>query len=87
MPHTSSHEHKAPHASSSLHELARKAIHSPKLLTKDEVLELAHHVLKTGEHATEAEREIAKKAQHNPEGLEAAQITKLGERAQYDHRG
>ncbi|MCX8666728.1 hypothetical protein J3T99_03730 [Acetobacteraceae bacterium B3987] len=87
MPTTASHEHKAPHASSSLHELARKAVHTPKLLTKDEIIRLADHVLKSGEHATEEEREIAKKAHHNPEGLEAAQITALGKRAEHDHRG
>ncbi|AOX19896.1 hypothetical protein [Kozakia baliensis] len=72
----------APHASDSLHDLARKATHSPKLLTKEEVIRLAQHVLKGGEHATEEEKEIAKKATHNPEGVEAEQIVKLGERAQ-----
>ncbi|MCK8636988.1 hypothetical protein CO583_00040 [Parasaccharibacter sp. TMW2.1882] len=87
MPTTASHEHKAPHASSSLHELARKAIHTPKLLTKDEVIRLADHVLKSGEHATDAERDIARKAHHNPEGLEASHITALGKRAEHDHRG
>lgn len=87
MPTTASHEHKSPHASSSLHELARKAIYTQKLLTRDELVRLADHVLKSGEHATEEEREIAKKAHHNPEGLEASHITALGRRAEHDHRG
>ena len=87
MPTTASHEHKAPHASSSLHELARKAVHTPKLLTKDEVIRLADHVLKSGEHATDEERDIARKAHHNPDGLEASHIMALGRRAEHDHRG
>ncbi|BCI66599.1 MAG: hypothetical protein ABF968_03510 [Acetobacter sp.] len=71
---------RAPHASSSLHDLARKATHSPKLLTKEEVILLAEHVLKGGEHATEQEKEIAKKATHNPEGMEASELALLGKK-------
>ncbi|MBV1836854.1 hypothetical protein [Acetobacter estunensis] len=71
---------RAPHASSSLHDLARKAVHTPKLLTKEEVLRLAEHVLKGGEHASEVEREAAKKATHNPEGVTAEEIALLGKK-------
>ncbi|MFT8717905.1 hypothetical protein [Acetobacter sp.] len=78
-----SHDH-VPHASSSLRDLARKAIHSPKLLTKEEIIRLSEHVLKGGEHATEEEKEIAKKATRNPEGVEGSELTKLGERALQD---
>ncbi|AQS88513.1 hypothetical protein AA101099_0363 [Neoasaia chiangmaiensis NBRC 101099] len=79
MPHD-----RVPHAASSLRDLGRKATHTPKLLTKEEVIRLAEHVLKGGEHATEEEREIARKAKHNPEGVEADQLVKLGERSLLD---
>ncbi|GAN55409.1 hypothetical protein [Tanticharoenia sakaeratensis] len=69
-----------PRESSSLHKLAHRATHEPKLLTAHEVIELANHVLKSGEHPTEKEVEIAKRALHNPEGMEAHDITALGER-------
>lgn len=75
MPHD-----KAPHTSSSLHDLARKATHSPKLLTKAEIIQLADHVMKGGEHASEFEKEAAKKARHNPEGLEENEIIALGKK-------
>nr|WP_298796759.1 hypothetical protein [uncultured Acetobacter sp.] len=71
---------KAPHTSSSLHDLARKATHTPKLLTKAEIIQLAEHVLKGGEHASAFETEVAKKARHNQEGLEANEIIALGKK-------
>lgn len=66
-----------PHESSSLHHLAEKAHRQPKLLTKSEVEELAHFVLKGAEGATEEQKEIAKRALRNPEGIESADITAL----------
>lgn len=76
--------HAVPHAASSLRDLARKAIDYPKLLTKEELIRLAEHVLKSGEHATPEEHEIAKKTLHNPEGMEGAEISKLGVRSLKD---
>ncbi|MBE7728309.1 hypothetical protein [Komagataeibacter sp. FXV3] len=71
---------RVPHAASSLRDLGRKALHSPKLLTREEVIRLAEHVLKGDEHANELEREIAKKATHNPEGVEVDQLELLGKK-------
>jgi len=57
-----------------------RTTHEPKLLTAREVIELANHVLKSGEHPTQKEVEIAKRALHNPEDMEAHDFTALGER-------
>ncbi|MCQ9154304.1 hypothetical protein [Acidomonas methanolica] len=75
---------RVPHAASSLRDLGRKAMHSPKLLTKEEVIRIAEHVLKGGEHASELEKEIAKKATHNPEGMEADELVLLGKKTLED---
>ncbi|WP_019091836.1 hypothetical protein [Komagataeibacter europaeus] len=53
-------EHRVPHAAGSIHDLVRKATHSPAIMTKAETIRLAEHVLKGGEHATEEEQAIGR---------------------------
>ncbi|GAN97931.1 hypothetical protein Geu3261_0328_003 [Komagataeibacter europaeus NBRC 3261] len=74
-------EHRVPHAAGSIHDLVRKATHSPAIMTKAETIHLAEHVLKDGEHATEEEQAIAKRAALDPEGVNASEIQLLGKRA------
>ncbi|MBE7728779.1 hypothetical protein [Komagataeibacter sp. FXV3] len=74
-------EHRVPHAAGSIHDLVRKATHSPAIMTKAETIRLAEHVLKGGEHATEEEQAIAKRAALDPEGVNASEIALLGKRA------
>ncbi|MHC0612553.1 hypothetical protein [Komagataeibacter oboediens] len=74
-------EHKVPHAAGSIHDLVRKATHSPAIMRKAETIRLAEHVLKGGEHATEEEQAIAKRAALDPDGVNAAEIQLLGKRA------
>ncbi|WP_040509442.1 hypothetical protein [Gluconobacter morbifer] len=78
-----SHDHVS-HPHSSMREVAQKATHSSKLLTKEEIILLAEHVAKRVGSTTEEEREIAKKAIRNPEGAESHDLSKLGERALQD---
>ncbi|GAB6967701.1 hypothetical protein JCM25156A_17380 [Komagataeibacter kakiaceti JCM 25156] len=73
--------HSVPHAAGSIHDLVRKATHSPAILTKSEIIRLAEHVLKGGEHATEEEQAIAKEALLDPDNVDAARIQLLGKRA------
>ena len=75
---------RVPHAASSLRDLGRKAMHSPKLLTRAEVMRTAEHVLKGGEHASELVTEIARKATHNPEGMDADDLVVLGKKTPED---
>ncbi|MBV1835368.1 MULTISPECIES: hypothetical protein [Novacetimonas] len=74
-------EHRVPHAAGSIHDLVRKATHSPDLLTPAERARLSEHVLKGGEHATEEEQAIARKGTVEPENMNAAEIQLLGRRA------
>ncbi|GAN86590.1 hypothetical protein LU298_10690 [Komagataeibacter intermedius] len=74
-------DHKVPHAAGSIHDLVRKATHSPAIMTKAETIRLAEHVLKSGEHATEEEQAIARRAALDPDGVNAAEIQLLGKRA------
>lgn len=61
------------HASSSLNGLARKAVHSPKLLTREEIVLLF-------EHATEQEKGIAEKVTRNSDDREADELALLGKK-------
>ena len=74
--------HKVPHAAGSIHDLVRKATHSPAIMTKEETVRLAEHVLKGGEHATAEEQAIAQRAALDPEGVNASEIQLLGKRAE-----
>ncbi|EHH69576.1 hypothetical protein [Gluconobacter morbifer] len=78
-------DHSIPHAADSIHDLGRKAAHTPDLLTDAERTRLANHVLKEGEHPTDEEQEIAKEILKNPQSVNASQIENLGHKTLARH--
>ncbi|KXV19239.1 hypothetical protein [Gluconobacter oxydans] len=78
-------DHSIPHAASSIHDLGRKAAHTPDLLTDAERIRLAKHVLKEGERPTDEEQQIAQEILKDPQSVDAPQIGKLGHKTLARH--